>query len=227
MSIEERRREEKEQRRTSIIDAAESVLAEKTPETLTMSDISSTARLSRSLLYVYFEDLNDIVLAVTLRGFQNLQKRFEAAVAAHDIGLWQIRAIGEAYVAFAHEKPVYFDLVARFEARSADLEEASDREKACAAAGDQVMDVMTSAISDGINDGSIREDLSPTETAVTLWGFMHGVIQLSTHKHEMLKDRHGIDADDLVQRALDLAGVGLTGRAQHPIRRTDMMNPPE
>jgi AcrR family transcriptional regulator len=96
MSIEERRREEKEQRRHSIVDAAETALKTKRVEDLTMSDVSSNARLSRSLLYVYFEDLDDIVLAVTRRGFQNLLDRFRKAVGHHDTGLMQIRAIGEA-----------------------------------------------------------------------------------------------------------------------------------
>ncbi|NBB74335.1 MAG: TetR family transcriptional regulator, partial [Bacteroidetes bacterium] len=123
MSIEERQREEKEQRRQSIIDAAERVLRDKDVEALTMSDVADAARLSRSLLYVYFEDLDDIVLAVTLRGFEALHDRFVEAAAAHERGLMKIRAIGEAYVRFAHEKPVYFDLMARFEARTTDAEE--------------------------------------------------------------------------------------------------------
>jgi len=224
MSIEERRREEKEQRRHSIVDAAETALKTKRVEDLTMSDVSSNARLSRSLLYVYFEDLDDIVLAVTRRGFQNLLDRFRAAVGHHDTGLMQIRAVGEAYVDFAREEPTYFDLVARFEARTADADQASENERACVALGDDVMDVMTTAIESGIEDGSIREELSPTETAVTLWGFTHGLIQLAVHKSDMLNLRHGLDPDMLVERALDLAGVGLTGRAAHPICRSDIVH---
>jgi len=226
MSIEERRREEKEQRRRSIVDAAEAVLATKSVETLTMSDIATEARLSRSLLYVYFEDLDDIVLAVTLRALEDLHERFVTATATHDLGIWQIRAIGEAYVRFAHEAPVYFDLLARFEARSADPEAARDGETACLAASDRVMNAMTAAIAAGIDDGSIRKDLDPTETAITLWGFMHGVIQITEHKHDMLRHRHHLDPEQLVDRALDLAGVGLTGRAPDPIRRTDILETP-
>lgn len=223
MSIEDRQQEEKAQRRRSILDAAESVLQETSVEALTMSDVATTARLSRSLLYVYFEDLTDIVLAVTLRGFNELHDRFHTAVDAHEVGLWQIRAIGSAYVQFAEEEPVYFDLVARFEARSADPDSATDRERACLAAGDRVMEVMTGAIRTGIDDGSIRSTLDPTKTAFTLWGFTHGLIQLRANKHSMLHDYHGIDPEQLVDEALDFAGVGLTGRCTAPITRTDLM----
>jgi AcrR family transcriptional regulator len=211
MSIEERQREEKEQRRQSILDAAERVLRDKRVDALTVSDVASEARLSRSLMYVYFEDLDDIVLAVTLRGFESLHRRFAAAVAQHGVGLMQIRAIGEAYVGFAREEPVYFDLLARFEARASDPDDAASHEAQCLAMGDRVMDVMTGAIQAGIDDGSIRPTLDPTETALTLWGYTHGLIQLAAHKGTMFDRRHNVSADALVEKGLDLAGVALTG----------------
>ena len=211
MSIEERQREEKEQRRQSIIDAAERALRDKDVEALTMSDVASQARLSRSLMYVYFEDLDDIVLAVTLRGLQGLHDGFVEAAAAHEIGLKKIRAIGQAYVRFAREEPVYFDLVARFEARATDPEDAASYEAQCLAASDRVMQSMTDAIRAGIEDGSIRPSLDPMQTAITLWGYTHGLIQLAAHKGGMFAHRHDIEADELVENGLDFAGVALTG----------------
>ena len=211
MSIEERRREEKEQRRQSIIDAAECVLRDKEVEELTMADVASKARLSRSLLYVYFEDLDDIVLAVTLRGFEALHDRFVAAAAAHDMGLMKIRAIGEAYVHFAREEPVYFDLMARFEARTMDSEEGATHETKCLAAGDRVIQVMTDTVQTGIDDGSIRPSLDPMQTAITLWGYTHGLIQLSARKGPMLDRRHNVTPETLIANGLDFAGVALTG----------------
>ena len=228
MSIEERRREEKEQRRQSIIDAAGRVLRDQDMEALTMSAIAKEARLSRSLLYVYFEDLDDIVLAVTLNGFKALHNRFVEAAAAHETGLMQIRAIGEAYVQFAHEEPAYFDLLARFEARTMDSEEISPKESAsheaqCLAVGDRVIQVMTDTVQTGIDDGSIRSSLDPLQTAITLWGYTHGLIQLSAHKGPMLDRRHGITPDALVANGLDFAGIALVGQCDAPA--TDV--PPE
>ena len=212
MSLRARQQEEKQERRNSIIDAAERVLQDKDVESLTMADVASTARLSRSLMYVYFEDLDDIVLAVTLRGFEALHDRFVKAAAAHEAGLGKIRAIGEAYVQFAHEEPVYFDLLARFEARTTDPEEAATHEAQCLAAGDRVIQVMTDTVQAGIDDGSIRPSLDPMQTAITLWGYTHGLIQLSTHKGSMLSRRHDIAPGSIVANGLDFAGVALTGR---------------
>ncbi len=211
MSIEERQREEKEQRRQSIIDAAEQALGGKDVEALTMSDVASNARLSRSLMYVYFEDLGDIVMAVTLRGLHALRDRFTDVAAAHDVGLSKIRAIGNAYVQFAREEPVYFDLVARFEARETDPDDEASHEAQCTVASDEVFQVMTDAIRTGIEDGSIRPSLDPMQTAITLWGYTHGLIQLVAHKGTMFAHRHGIEPQAFVSEGIDFMGVALTG----------------
>ncbi len=211
MSIEERQREEKEQRRRTIVDAAETVLEEKGREAITMADIADEARLSRSLLYVYFEDMDDIVLAVTHRAFRSMRKRFQAALEQHDAGRRQIQAIGKAYVQFAREKPTYFDLVAQFESRTADPDDAPESVRRCLAEADRGMEAMTEAIRRGLDDGSIRAELDPTETAVTLWGCTHGLIQLAANKGAGLEKRYGLDPDALVLDGIDFLGVALAG----------------
>ena len=212
MSIEERRQEEKEQRRQTIIDAAETILTEKGRDEMTMADIADEARLSRSLLYVYFEDMDDIVLGVTHRGFQSMRSRFEAAVAEHDTGLYQIGAVGDAYVAFSQEEPTYFDLVAQFESRATDPDDMTERMRQCLAELDRALEAMAEAIQHGIDDGSIRDDLDPMQTAVMLWGSTHGLIQLAANKGTGLERRHGLSPDSLVDGGLAFLGAALEGR---------------
>lgn len=211
MSIEERQREEKEQRRRMIVDAAETVLAENGRDDMTMADIAEEARLSRSLLYVYFEDMDDIVLAVTHRGFQAMRKRFEAAVASHDTGLLQLRGIGEAYVDFARQEPTYFHLVAQFESRTANPEAAPDRMRKCLGEADRGLGAMAEAIRNGVEDGSVRADLDPVQTAMTLWGSTHGLIQLAAKKGEGLKQRYDLSPETLVDSGLRFLGAALAG----------------
>lgn len=212
MSIEERRREEKEERRRSIVEAAETVLAQKGREAMTMSDIAEEARLSRSLLYVYFEDMDDIVLALTLRALRSLRQQFESAVAARKTGVQQIRAIGEAYVEFAREKPTYFDLVAQFESRPPEQAEPTVRMQRCIAEAERVMEVMTEAVHRGTQDGTIRSSLEPTQTAVTLWGCTHGLIQLAENKSGGLDARYDLVPETLVSGGLDFLGAALENR---------------
>ena len=65
--IAERRQEEKDRRRSDILDAAEAVAATIGIEALTMDQVARRARISRALLYVYFHDKSDLHFALCER----------------------------------------------------------------------------------------------------------------------------------------------------------------
>ena len=77
--IEARRQEERDRRRTEIVDAADAVYAESGWDSVTMDQVARRARLSRALVYVYFKDKSDLHLALVERSLDVLRDRFEAA----------------------------------------------------------------------------------------------------------------------------------------------------
>ncbi|MEM1041543.1 MAG: TetR/AcrR family transcriptional regulator [Bacteroidota bacterium] len=205
----QRRAEEKEQRRQSILDAAEHSIGRKGLDALTMGDIAEAARLSRGLVYVYFQDKIDLFNALAHQAMTELTSRFQAAVAAHEEGISQIRAVGHAYITFAYERPVLFEALARFETRELDPDEAEHHEAAMLGASHSTMETMIGAIAHGQADGSIRPDLDPAKTAVTLWGFIHGMIQVGSMKNAMLEQQFGFDSEALMGHAFEMADLML------------------
>jgi AcrR family transcriptional regulator len=192
----ERRVEEKERRRAEMVDAAEELYAEVGWDDVTMDRVAKSARLSRALLYVYFRDKNDLLLAITERALLELRERFVAAAAAHPLGIDQVQAIGRAYVQFQQEKPYRFDACSRFHAHRTAGESADD---ACAAASDAVMTVIVKALLQGQADGSIRKDIgNPAETCVMLWAFTHGLIQIGINKAWEI-ERLGVEVPRLME----------------------------
>jgi len=204
--IQDRRAEEKDRRRTEIVDAAEQVFGQVGYEQSTMEQVARAARLSRALLYVYFKDKTDLHFAVCERALILLRERFIQAAARNRTGIDQVQAIGRAYIGFAHEMPHYFNALARFEAhRLEDIVEHS-AEHDCCMAGDRVHKVIVESIEAGVADGSIRADIgNPYLVSVTLWGFMHGIIQLSSTKAEILA-ADGISMQQLIENAVRMAG---------------------
>jgi TetR/AcrR family transcriptional regulator len=198
----DRRREEKDRRRSEILAAALAAAAEGGFDAITMDQIARRARLSRALVYVYFEDKAAVYLALCERGMELLLERFAAATHDAPNGLAKLAAMGAAYVAFAQEEPIYFEALARFEARSAtDLEEMAGRWLDLC---DISHNSLTATIREGIADGSIRADIgSPDAVAVALWGFMHGVIQIAATK-EALMARRNTSAAALYEHAMAL-----------------------
>jgi TetR/AcrR family transcriptional regulator len=207
--IAERRLEEKDRRRAEILDAAEAVAAAEGIEALTMDQVARRARISRALLYVYFADRSDLHFAICDRGLAVLTTRFEEAAARHGTGLEQIGAMGRAYVAFSQEFPVYFEALARFQAYESQAGEPQGSIGACLASGGRVHQIMIQSVTAGVQDGSISSAAgNPVTIAMTLWGFMHGIIQLTATKGPVLA-QYGLSSKMLVDQALHLAGRGL------------------
>jgi AcrR family transcriptional regulator len=194
--VAERREEEKERRRAEIVDAAEQLYAEIGWDDVTMDRVAKSARLSRALIYVYFQDKNDLLLAIAERALAELRESFIAAAAAQTSGLDKVQAIGQAYVLFQQETPYRFDACSRFHAHQAAGQPTDD---ACAAAGDAVIAVIVEALMRGQADGSIRRDIgNPAQVCVMLWAFTHGLIQIGTNKTQEIA-RLGIEVSKLME----------------------------
>lgn len=203
--IAERRQEEKERRRAEILDAAEAVAGTVGWDAMTMDEVARKARLSRALVYVYFKDKTDLMFGVGERALEALRQSFAEAVSRHDSGLEQITAIGHAYIGYSRERAVYFDVLARCELVSPDTSDLQPNVQACLETGDTVRGLMQGAIELGIRDGSIRSDVGdPKAVTVCLWGFVHGILQLSSAKEQLLA-RDNIHQPELLEQAMLMA----------------------
>lgn len=205
MSTAERRQEEKEQRRQDIVDAAEVVFARKGVEKATMADVAKEARLSRGLIYFYFKDKDALYLAIIHRATQTLYESFVKAIKGRENGLEKVKAMGKAYMTFHYRTPNYFDAMADFEARTIDAQDLQEGEMECLMQGSKVMELMESVIIEGMEDGSIRKDLeNPMGTAICLWGFTHGIIQITAKKEALLGHQFGLHMDTLIEQAFGM-----------------------
>jgi AcrR family transcriptional regulator len=213
--IAERRGEEKERRRAEILDATETLYVKKGWDAVTVDQVARSARLSRALVYVYFRDKEELLFAIGERAMRLLRDRFIGAAANHAKGMDQVEAIGQAYMAYAHEFPHYFDFCSRFHAHSVAIDPGS-HEGACRAAGDEAIGAVVRAIETGMRDGSIRPDVGdPVLLATTLWAFTHGIIQLAMAKGSDL-ERFGISIPQFSTYAFGLLRSIASAPAQLP-----------
>lgn len=207
---EQRRQEEKQKRRESILDAAESVFGARGFDVATMDDIARAARVSRALVYVYFGDRRDLHLAICRRALAQLRQLFAAAAAEHARGRDQLVAIGRAYIAFAGDQPCHFQAVSRFQATEADSgAEPDEALLATMQVGRAVHDVTVTAIEQGMRDGSLRSDIdNPMHMALTMWAFVHGALQIAQQKDSLLASE-GLQPDTFLDQAAELAARAL------------------
>lgn len=201
--IAQRREEEKERRRAEILDAAQTLYSQEGWDAVTVDQVARGARLSRALVYVYFRDKEELFFAIGERAMRLLRDRFIGAAAGHAKGMDQVDAIGQAYVAYAHEFPHYFDFCSRFHAHSVAIDP-GPHEGACRAVGDEAIGAVVQAIETGIRDGSIRPDVGkPVLLATAFWAFTHGIVQLAMAKGSDLQ-RFGIAIPEFSNYAFGL-----------------------
>jgi AcrR family transcriptional regulator len=203
--ISERRQEEKDRRRGEIVDAAEALYAEMGWDAITMDQVARQARLSRALLYVYFRDKADLHLALVERALDALRERFERARQGQPSGIGEVEAIGRAYLAYSREQPHYFDACVRYQAHETCSDEVHANEAACMAAGHRCHEVIVGSLNRGVADGTIRADLGdPYITALALWAFSHGLIQIASTKGGQI-EHEGTPVQAFIEHALGLA----------------------
>lgn len=195
MSLDQRREREKQDRRDSILDAAEKVFFTRGFEKSSMDEIARTAQLSRALLYVYFKDKAAILRGLMLRAVKALRDRFAAAVQQADRGAEQISNIGRAYYRFSIEEPNYFDLLTQATAFE-HLAEEDEHSEAVQACGIEAMTLMVEALRKGVADGSLSSErvADPLLTAYFLRGAVHGVIMQGSKSVEIDPARPDLEA---------------------------------
>lgn len=202
--LQARREREKQQRQDAILDAAETMFAEKGYERTSMDEIARTASLSRALLYVYFKDKAAIQRGIMLRAAERLRERFRAALEAGETGLDKIREMGTAYYRFWQEEPNYFDALTRATTAMQDAD--ADETEQMVGCEMQTMSLMVDALNAGIDDGSIDADQVRDcfETALYLRGALHGVIMMC--QQEMGEDGPlaTYPSDSLVRHTMEM-----------------------
>ncbi|MAL99184.1 TetR/AcrR family transcriptional regulator [Hydrocarboniclastica marina] len=209
MSLQQRRERERQDRRESILDAAERTFFEKGYERTSMDEIAKAAQLSRALLYVYFKDKSAILRSITLRAGEELRRRFQAAVATEATGIGQIAAIGQAYYQFSQQKPDYFDVLTH--AASLSIDNADELGQAQRECEFRTMEVLVAALTTGLEDNTLsgRRIVEPLETALYLWGALHGVIMLSKQQGRGSHTAAAVRPEKLVAHTMQMLMLSL------------------
>lgn len=205
MNVENRREREKQERRESILDAAEVVFFDKGYERCSMEEIAKTAQLSRALLYVYFKDKAAIMRAITLRASEALLVRFTDAIASAEVGLDQICNIGYAYYHFSVEQTDYFDALTQ----AAGFGHPTDNDEMTGAlmqCNEQKLQLMIDALCQGVADGSLSAERvnNPLKTAYYLRGTLHGAIMQARLLSELQVEAPA--PEELVTYTIDMLG---------------------
>ena len=178
MGVAERKIREKEQRRDSILAAAERVIVDKGIDAATMDEIAEAAEVGKGTLYLYFRNKSALYLAFQEKWLDQLLSMYGSVLTEQRTGIELMRRIGEEYVLFVKSHPDYLNIMTYGDSLNKEELMASEVCKRCVDKADRLLSFVIRAIQIGISDGSIRKELNPRELGLHFWGGISGVVEL-------------------------------------------------
>ena len=224
MGIKQRKEREKEIRKESIIDAAEQVIQRRGFDSATMDEIAENAELGKGTLYLYFKNKSSIYLAVCNKGSKILNGRMAKVLTSDLPGLTLIRKLGETYLEFIRENPIYFNAFTYYESLlDQGLLEESPIAEECEEHTKEAMAYIVRSLQIGMQDGSIDNSYNPKELGVIIWGASKGLVHMAHIKnkgrqYKMLEDVE-FSLESLIGNFIELIGSGIASK-----KMTDSQN---
>jgi len=176
-SFQELIEKEREQRRTYILDAAEKLFYAKSFTGVSMEEIAKEVGLNKATLYLYFENKDHLLFAIILHKMKELIARYEGCRGQDISGREKSRLLGMTFFEFARENPEYYRTIGE---AGAGVFKDSDNPvvKRIFELMEKQLGMVRDALSEGIADGTIRDDLDPLEMAVYLSVMRSGIVCL-------------------------------------------------
>ena len=188
--------------RRALIEAALSLMAEKSAASLSLREVARRAGVSHAAPYRHFADKDALLAAVAEEGFRVFGQCLSAAAATVEDPLARIESIGKAYVRYALAHPVHYRVM------FGSYDVAASGEPKLVEASQQSFDVLLQAIETAQTAAAVRPG-EPHLLAVAAWSLTHGLAMLLL---ENCVDQGGQVSTEALTTAV--IGVMSTGLAQ-------------
>lgn len=207
MGIAERKEREKGQRHAAIIDAAENVFFKKKDMNATMDDVAEEAELSKGTLYLYFKSKEDLLFAIFLRGSDILMQLMKEQLKKGKNGYEDLLGLAQAFIEFSRKYPDYFSLFIRFQSSELENLNLNKEQLEDYIKNKSPLALVNQSVEQGIQDGSLRNDLPVNELSTTLWTQMLGVI-IVCHSKRTIHEMFGITMEKIFETHIKLVSEG-------------------
>jgi len=175
MGIQERRERERAAIRQRIVDAAEQIASDKDWGAVTIRAVAAAIEYSPALIYEYFSNKDQILLALMRQGFARLHAVLVKSVDTTQTPAKVVEALGLAYWAFALESPTLYQLMHGLRGVSFGTIETPPEALACFEdLRAPIERLMVATGTHESRDGEEQTDL--------YWAFLHGLVSLSMNQ---------------------------------------------
>ncbi len=197
MGISDRKEREKLELKELILKEARALFLDEGFEKTSIRKIADRIEYSPTTLYLYFQDKNDLLLALHQESFTHLFQSL-SSVASEPDAFARLTALGKAYIEYGLKNPEEYELMFSLKAPLDAL--ACKDEIWCD--GLRAIELVKTMVQDCKINGYFPQDLNEETTAIMLWSQVHGLVSLHlNNRFNMFQDR---DLNAIVQDVFHL-----------------------
>jgi AcrR family transcriptional regulator len=197
MGVKERKARQKTEMREAILSAALKLFSEQGYDNVSMRKIADEIEYSVGTIYLYFKDRDEIFFELHKLGFEEF---YERQLAVQDVKdpLQRLKEHGLAYIQFAIDQPLYYDLmfISRVPGKTIKLEHDWK-------SGHRTYDILKLNIQQATDSGYFK-NTDVEVAAFSLWSFVHGIASLYIRDRLMMVPPEAVK--HLIPGALEFLG---------------------
>jgi AcrR family transcriptional regulator len=210
-----RAKREREARRVEIVAAAEAAMCRKGYHEVSMDEIARESGFTKRTLYQYFRSKEDLYFAVAARALGGVGEWAEAEMAKGGNASERLRGFLRAFLSFFKADPGrvrIFTFISQLGRR----DEGGPNYLEWKAAMDRSFSRIAELVGEGVADGSMRKDLDPGRTALSLVFLVTGFLDLLAGNGASFTTRYGMDFDAFAASTMDMLAdsIARSGRGR-------------
>lgn len=179
--------------REDILEVSRSILVKNGFGKMSMRKIARKADVSATSIYLYFQNKDELLLALIETSIANLSAALENQLQKTDDSIMQLEKLANAFMTFALENPQEYEII--YMVRPEEMPK-FPKEKFQQIR--KIYELIAGIIAEGHNAGLLKVD-NPLMSAYTLWAQLHGVASVIISKR--LDTR--IPTSEFVDQAVD------------------------
>ena len=168
-----RRQQQKAEVRQAILTAASELFLEGGLAGFSLRGVAERVGYSATTVYLYFDNKDDLLFAVSLQGFEQFGRALKNAYDTVDDPLARIGALGHAYVAFGVAHPAHYRLMLMEHGEFLAKENPNDCKPTI-----NSFDILVQAVHEAHAVGVLNTE-EPMDLVYTLWSAVHGLVALT------------------------------------------------
>jgi TetR/AcrR family transcriptional regulator len=204
MSTKDRKLLEKENRRESILAAAETIMSMHGIHGLNVDLIAQETQLAKGTIYLYFKSKEEILATLTLRARIILLQAFKDAATMTDNPVEQIKNIIYANYNLFKTNSLQYDLVSLYEA-NAQLTETPELQ----AISDDITNLVVQIAQKAQENGSLSPSMNPYHFSACMWGMTTGIHQLMKIRGKNMQENQNISEQELLDSYVQILINGM------------------